>query len=131
MKKLRITNQNCVFQQMEEISMKESPIIIKDYKFNPVTEKDIAFFMKICGKEHVLKRNQIVEDFARDEMTPEHLWKYPEVMVEVINAKQISEILKHCNKHNIPVTPRGQGTGLCGGCIPLYGGVLLNMSTYE
>jgi len=109
--------------------MGENPIIIKDYNYNPVTEEDIAFFRKICGKNHVLLENQIVEDYARDEMTPKSLWKYPEVMVEVTNANQISEIMKFCLDHNIPVTPRGQGTGLVGGCIPLYGGVLLNMNT--
>ena len=109
--------------------MSENPIFIKDYNYNPVTEEDIKFFKKICGSNHILKGDQIVEDYARDEMTPEHLWKYPEVMAEITDANQISEIMKHCSKRNIPVTPRGQGTGLCGGCIPLYGGVLLNMNT--
>jgi glycolate oxidase len=109
--------------------MGENPIIIKNYKYNPVTEDDITFFKKICGKDHIIKGDKIVEDFSRDEMTPEHLWKYPEVMIEVTNVKQISEIMKHCTSRKIPVTPRGQGTGLVGGCIPLYGGVLLNMNT--
>ncbi len=118
-----------MFQQVEEINMKKNAIIIKDYNYSAVTEEDIAFFKRVCGEEHVFKGEQIVEDFARDEMTPESLWKYPEVMIEVTNAKQISAILKHCNTRNIPITPRGQGTGLCGGCIPLYGGVLLNMNT--
>lgn len=109
--------------------MQENPIIIKDYKYNPVTEEDISLFKKICGNNHVFLQKDIIEDFSRDEMTPKQFWKYPEVMVEVTNAKQISEIMKHCTSRNIPVTPRGQGTGLVGGCVPLYKGLLVNMNT--
>ena len=77
MKESGITNQNSVFQQMEGNKVSENPIFIKNYNYNPVKEEDIKFFKKICGINHVLKEAQIVEDFARDEMTPEHLWKYP------------------------------------------------------
>ncbi|MHA1110321.1 MAG: FAD-binding oxidoreductase [Promethearchaeota archaeon] len=109
--------------------MEDNTNLIKNYDFTSVSKKDIEFFKKVCGEEHVFRGDEIVEDFARDEMTPESLWKYPEVMVEVIKSEQISEIMKYCSSRNLPVTPRGQGTGLCGGCIPLYGGVLLNMNT--
>ncbi len=114
---------------MEEIKMGKNPIIIKDYNYNQVKDEDIAFFENLCGKSHVYRRDQIVEDFTRDEKTPEKLWTYPEVMVEITNTKQISEIMKYCSSRNIPVTPRGQGTGLVGGCIPIYGGLLLNMNS--
>jgi glycolate oxidase len=129
MKKLGLINQNSVFQHKEVSKMGEDTIIIKDYKYSQVTNEDISVFKRICGITHVFLGDQIIEDYARDEMTPESLWKYPEVMLEVTNVKQISEIMKYCSEHKIPVTPRGQGTGLVGGCIPLYGGVLLNMNT--
>ena len=41
-------------------------------------------------------------------------------------AEEISAVLKYCNEHNIAVTPRGAGTGLCGGCVAIHGGVVLS-----
>ena len=35
-------------------------------------------------------------------------------------------MLAYCNQHPIAVTPRGAGTGLCGGCVPTEGGVILS-----
>jgi glycolate oxidase len=35
--------------------------------------------------------------------------------------------MKLAHEKRIPVTPRGAGTGLCGGCVPIYGGILLSL----
>jgi glycolate oxidase len=51
----------------------------------------------------------------------------PDVVIKPGNAAEISRILKICNQHKIPVTPRGAGTGLSGGALPHLGGVLLSM----
>src|SRR5690606_6361755 len=37
-----------------------------------------------------------------------------------------SKILGYCNSKKIPVTPRGAGTGLSGGALPVFGGLLLS-----
>ncbi len=50
----------------------------------------------------------------------------PEVVVKPSTAKEVSAVLKLCNEHKIPVTPRGAGTGLSGGALPHLGGVLLS-----
>ena len=34
--------------------------------------------------------------------------------------------MRYANEKGIPVTTRGAGTGLCGGCVPLHGGILLS-----
>ncbi|HEY0274227.1 MAG TPA: FAD-linked oxidase C-terminal domain-containing protein [Chitinophaga sp.] len=39
---------------------------------------------------------------------------------------EISSILRLCNEHRIPVTPRGAGTGLSGGALPQLGGLLIS-----
>lgn len=49
----------------------------------------------------------------------------PDVVVKPANSHEISEIMRWCNAHKIPVTPRGAGTGLTGGALPVNGGVLL------
>jgi glycolate oxidase len=55
----------------------------------------------------------------------------PEVIVMPVNTKMVSHVLKFANKHKIPVTPRGAGTGLSGGAIPIYGGILLSLEKMD
>ena len=90
--------------------------------FKQIIEQDIAFFQSILPKERVLAGEQINEDFTRDEMT-EYGTYDPGVVLTVMSAQEVSQVLAYCNQHNIPVTPRGAGTGLCGGCVAIYGGV--------
>jgi glycolate oxidase len=52
---------------------------------------------------------------------------YPEVVLLPSNSNEISFILSYCNEHRIPVTPRGAGTGLSGGALPIKGGVCLSL----
>jgi glycolate oxidase len=98
-------------------------------QYKLIEPTDIAYFQEILGAERVEVGSSISHDFGHDEMTPEDLRKMPDVMLFVKSAQEVSKILKYCNEKKIPITPRGQGTGLVGGCVPLYGGVLLNMST--
>ena len=56
---------------------------------------------------------------THDEM--ELYGKYlPDVVIKVNNTDEIQKIVKYCNDHRIPITPRGSGTGLCGGCVALW-----------
>jgi glycolate oxidase len=64
-----------------------------------------------------------LDPFAHDET--ENLYFLPEMVIRPRAATEISEILKICNHHHIPVTPRGAGTGLSGGALAHKGGVLL------
>jgi lactate dehydrogenase (NAD+,ferredoxin) subunit LctD len=98
------------------------------YKYKPIDEADLKYFSSVCGSDHVILKENINEDYTRDEMTPVELRKYPEVLLDVSTTEQVSKILAYCNKNLIAITPRGQGTGLSGGCVPLYDGVLLDMS---
>ena len=43
----------------------------------------------------------------------------PLVVVFPENTKEVSNILAYCNKEKIKVVPRGAGTGLSGGALPL------------
>ncbi|MFN5793335.1 MAG: FAD-binding oxidoreductase, partial [Bacteroidota bacterium] len=43
------------------------------------------------------------------------------------STQEISEILKYCNTNKIVVTPRGAGTGLSGGALPIFGGIILSL----
>ncbi|MGH2576050.1 MAG: FAD-binding oxidoreductase, partial [Ignavibacteria bacterium] len=63
--------------------------------------------------------------YSRDET--EDISFPPEVVVKPSTTAQISELLKLANEYRVPVTPRGGGTGLSGGALPVYGGICLLM----
>ena len=51
----------------------------------------------------------------------------PDVVLLPKTTEEVSRILSFCNAQKIPVTPRGAGTGLSGGAIPIHGGVCLSL----
>jgi len=79
----------------------------------------------MVGPDGVLSGDDMGVDYAHDESSA--MPHYPEVVVRAENTEEVSQILSLANHERIPVTPRGGGTGLCGGAIPIYGGVLLSL----
>lgn len=49
----------------------------------------------------------------------------PDAVVSPRNTQEVSEIMKLCNEHKLPVVPRGSGTNLSAGTTPINGGVVL------
>ncbi len=94
-------------------------------EYKKIDAADVAALVAICGQEHVKRREVLSEDFSHDELAGIRV--YPEVMVEPVSAEQVSAIMKHAYERCIPVTPRGQGTGLVGGAVPVREGILLNL----
>ena len=92
--------------------------------FNPVTEQDLAYFRSLLPGR-VFSGADISTDYDHDEMT-EYGHFLPEAVLQALTAEEICAVLKYCNEHHIPVTPRGAGTGLCGGCVAIHGGVVLS-----
>ena len=77
----------------------------------------------IVGKESVLTAKEDLATYAYDGTTT---WSHaPDVVVLPTTADQISSIMKLANEHRIPVTPRGSGTNISGGSIPIQGGIVL------
>ena len=74
----------------------------------------------------IIRDPDMLEPYSHDEYALSDIWHTPEVVVKPSSAGQISEILKLANKERIPVTARGAGTGLCGGCVPIYGGIVIS-----
>jgi glycolate oxidase len=90
-----------------------------------VTSGHMLQFRQIVGEQFVLADEETLQHYGHDET--EKLLYPPEVVIKPRTAQEISAIMKICNEHRIPVTPRGAGTGLSGGAIPYLGGVLLSM----
>ncbi|MBI5879340.1 MAG: FAD-binding protein [Chloroflexi bacterium] len=52
----------------------------------------------------------------------------PDVVVAPASTAEVSRVLRIANRERIPVAPRGAGTGLAGGSVPVAGGIALNMA---
>lgn len=93
--------------------------------FKRVSFDDIEFFKGVIPKERLfVGEAEIHEDYSKDELAD--ITRYPEVVAEVLTTKEVSSLLKYCYNNNIPVTPRGQGTGLVGAGVALHGGLMIS-----
>ncbi len=97
--------------------------------FTKITTTHLQYFKSVVGNDFVTTHTSILEKYSHDET--EDLSYLPEVVLKPRTANEISAILKYCNEHSICVTPRGAGTGLSGGALPLFGGVLLSMERFN
>jgi glycolate oxidase len=66
-----------------------------------------------------------LDDYGRDE-SPLPEFFPPECAVLVENLEQAAIVLRLCLEHRVAVTPRGAGSGMCGGALPIAGGVVLS-----
>ena len=49
----------------------------------------------------------------------------PDIVVMPASTQDVAAIVKIAARHNVPVVPRGAGTGLSGGAIPIFGGIII------
>ena len=95
-------------------------------KYNPVTKEIVEKIKKIVGDKYVVfGDSEKLEPYSHDEIAEKQYSHMPEALVRPNNAEEISKIIKLANQEKIPVTPRGAGSGLSGGAVPLYGGIVL------
>ena len=92
--------------------------------FEKVNEADLAFFESVMPGR-VYSAQAISTDYDHDEMTIYGHY-LPKAVLQAQSTEEISAVLGYCNRRNIPVTPRGAGTGLCGGCVAKEGGIVLS-----
>ncbi len=95
--------------------------------YKKIDQKILERLEKIVGRKNVISDPEKMLDYSHDEFSLLDIAQIPEVVLKPRTAKEISRILKLANKEAIPITPRGGATGLCGGCVPSYGGVVLSL----
>ena len=94
-------------------------------KYNSLTPDIADTLQAIVGKQRFFAGSAVKPDYAHDEM-PIYGRYLPEAVCLAETTEEISEIMKICNDRKIPVTVRGAGTGLVGGCVPVHGGIVLS-----
>jgi glycolate oxidase len=82
---------------------------------------------KIVGPQNLIFELDKMADYSHDEFSLHDIRHFPEIVVKPHRTQEIAAILRLADKERIPVTPRGGATGLCGGCVPLYGGIVLTL----
>jgi glycolate oxidase len=88
-----------------------------------INESQIKSLENIAGERNVLLAKEDLLTYSYDGTT---LWSHlPDVVVLPQSTAQVSRIIKLAAENNIPVTPRGGGTNVSGGSIPVKGGIVL------
>ncbi len=95
-------------------------------KYGSVTRQIIEELMTIVGRDNISTKEHEIEGYSCDEMPLAKPYA-PQVIVKPTDTHLVAKLLEFANKKRIPVTPRGAGTGVSGGCIPIYGGILLSL----
>jgi glycolate oxidase len=98
-------------------------------RFKTIDTTDIAAFEAVMPGR-VLVGQAVSEDYSHDEMTEYGLFM-PEAVLLAQSAAEVSAVLRYCSGRHIAVTPRGAGTGLCGGCVADKGGIVLSLQRMD
>ncbi|MCM8825473.1 MAG: FAD-binding oxidoreductase, partial [Candidatus Omnitrophica bacterium] len=95
--------------------------------YNKLNERIISNLKNIVGENNVIVEAGKIIDYSHDEFSLSEISRMPEAVIKPLNSFEISEIMKLATKEKIPVVARGGATGLCGGCVPLYGGIVISL----
>ncbi|SVE15347.1 uncharacterized protein METZ01_LOCUS468201, partial [marine metagenome] len=91
--------------------------------------KIVSNLKKIIKSENVLDHNDEIKPYETDALSAYK--QKPLVVVLPENVQEVSKILKYCNEEKIKVVPRGAGTGLSGGALPLQDAILLGLGKFN
>lgn len=92
--------------------------------YNKLTPALAEELRELLGEKRFQYGDAVKEAYSHDEM-PIYGSFMPEAVCLVETTEEVSAIMKLCHKNRIPVTVRGAGTGLVGGCVPICGGIVL------
>jgi glycolate oxidase len=85
----------------------------------------VKSLQKFIAEDNILTDSDILEKYSRDETSD--LSFMPDIVVRAKSTADVSNTLKICSKFKIPVIPRGAGTGVTGGSVPVIGGLVLSI----
>lgn len=103
-------------------------------KYGKVTNEFVKKLEDVACAENVYSEIFDLIPYCRDNCVYRWSKKFdlrPDVVVTPENTAQVSEIARLANEEKIPVTPKGGGTGMAAGCVPKYGGIVLDMKKMD
>lgn len=98
---------------------------MKNYK--SIDEKTYEIVKLIIKDENrILFGDKISDDYCHDELN--RVKGRPDLVVKVKSAEEVSKLVSFANANNIIITPRGAGTSLVGGAVPVLGGMIIDLT---
>ncbi len=95
--------------------------------YTSLTQVHIAYFQSFLEPSQlIIEDKELLQKYGKDET--EDLLYTPEIVLFPTTTQQVSTILAYCYDQHIAVTPRGAGTGLSGGALPVCSGVVVAMA---
>jgi glycolate oxidase subunit GlcD len=92
--------------------------------YTPITQDIRKRISDALGDDCIVTNQDEVETYSKD---ASGLSYPPELVVRVQETPQIQRLMRLANEYKFPVIPRGGGSGLAGGCLPVLGGVVLSL----
>ncbi len=97
-------------------------------EYNKITSENIRKLRDICKDNAVIYEDlSALQAYSHDEAGGSFYAHMPQAVVKPCSSEQVSQIVRFAASQNIPITPRGAGSGLAGACVPLYGGIVLSL----
>jgi glycolate oxidase len=101
----------------------------KSNPFQPISAAVLEELKAVLGENCLFTDTDILREHGHDET--EDLLFIPQAVAEPADTEQVSALMRICNDHRIPVTVRGAGSGLAGGALPVYGGLVISMKRFD
>lgn len=95
-----------------------------------MNQEELAQLLKpiIKDEKRILTDKADLYSYSYDASFGVHL---PDIVVQPKSAEEVADIMKLANEYKIPVYPRGKATSLSGGPLPVHGGIVLDLSTWN
>src|SRR6266571_3723311 len=86
----------------------------------------VAEMREIVGNDYVYEKHAQLRTYESDGLTSYRVT--PALVVLPASTEQVQAVLRVCHQEHLPFVPRGSGTGLSGGALPVEGGVLISVA---
>ena len=96
-------------------------------RYEPITPEILKKLQAAVGPKNVATDPDKMQPYSHDEVTDPAYHHMPEAVVFAETAEQVAAVVQLANDYHFPVVPRGAGTGLACGAVPIYGGVVLSL----
>ena len=93
--------------------------------YNKATLEFINDLKSAIGESYVYTDEATLDRYKTDEEPDPHYHHLPEVVVLPGSTEEVAAVMKIANKYLVPVTPRGGGTSVSCGAVPVCGGIVL------
>jgi glycolate oxidase len=90
----------------------------------------VSRLRSVVGDAYAVDDEETLKRYAQDE-TPNLAPALPDVVVRPGSVGEVQEVMRYCAADGVYVTPRGAGSGKAGGCVAVYGGVVLGLDRLD